>query len=345
MAARHVERLLTAAARATRPAGPRPRVAAVVVAIAVSACAGALAGPTGATAGAANATSPPSTARCLGAASRDPNNPCSNPQLNLVVEPTPSQALLVPDAPCSPVQANIPVCTFGVPASQATLTVALVGDSHAHQWLAALEVVAQALGWSGYLVSRSSCPFSLATLIHGYPLGAQCEQWNREVLQWFAGQSEISVVFTSGHVTGAPVIPKPGQSEMGAWVSGITSAWAGLPASVRHIIVIRDDPTIETDTLPCVRHAINAHLDAGLACAFPRRLITDPDVTAADSLRSQRVQVVDMTPFFCGSSLCYPVVGGVLVYKDDYDHLTRAYSTSLGPYLQQAVQTLMSKWQ
>jgi hypothetical protein len=349
MRTRDVDRLLGRVARATRPSD-KPRglaaITAVVVALGLLA---ALAGPTGAStaAGTTGASTPTgttgaSTPNCFGAASRDPLHQCSNPQLNLMVQPTPAAALLVPDAPCNPVQANIPVCTFGVPESQATRTIALVGDSHAHQWLATLEVVAQALDWSGFLVSRSSCPFSLATLIHGYPLGAQCEAWNRGVEQWFAGQPEISVVFTSAHVTGAPVIPKPGQNEMQAWVAGITSAWAGLPASVKHIVVIRDDPTIETSTLPCVTHAIAKHENAGLTCAFPRRLITDPDVVAADALNSSRVQVADLTRFFCGSTLCYPVVGGVLVYKDDFDHLTRLYATTLAPYLQRAIHGLIA---
>jgi hypothetical protein len=46
--------------------------------------------------------------------------------------------------------------------------------------------------------------------------------------------------------------------------------------------------------------------------------------------------VIDLTPFFCSSKQCFPVVGGVLVHKDQ-DHLTQNFSRTLGPYIGRAV--------
>ena len=56
-------------------------------------------------------------------------------------------------------------------------------------------------------------------------------------------------------------------------------------------------------------------------------------------MNSPRVQTVDLTRFFCDARLCYPVVGGVLVLRDN-THVTGAFSASLGPYLLQAVNRL-----
>jgi hypothetical protein len=72
----------------------------------------------------------------------------------------------------------------------------------------------------------------------------------------------------------------------------------------------------------------------GIACALPRgwALRRDPLATAAARSRSPRVGLVDLTHFFCGSRACYPVIGGVLVPKDEH-HVTRAFATTLGPYL------------
>ena len=39
-----------------------------------------------------------------------------------------------------------------------------------------------------------------------------------------------------------------------------------------------------------------------------------------------------MTPFICDQRSCFPVVGGVLVFKDQ-NHLTEVFGRSLGPYL------------
>jgi hypothetical protein len=48
------------------------------------------------------------------------------------------------------------------------------------------------------------------------------------------------------------------------------------------------------------------------------------------------VRAIDLTRFMCGRTRCFPVVGGVLVHKD-IGHLTRVFSTTLGPYLLRAV--------
>jgi hypothetical protein len=164
------------------------------------------------------------------------------------------------------------------------------------------------------------------------------------MIHWFLGQPEIATVFTSAH----PWVAKhaAGESELDAQVAAITAAWAALPATVKHIIVIRDDPVIEFGTLPCVSAAIARHVDAGTACAFPRAsaLLVDPDVVAAERLHSPRVQVVDLTHFFCGNVVCYPVIGGALVYKDTFNHITETYSATLGPYLLRDVLALMKSW-
>lgn len=57
------------------------------------------------------------------------------------------------------------------------------------------------------------------------------------------------------------------------------------------------------------------------------------DIAVATVLRvrSKRYRFVDLTRFFCGPRLCYPVIGGTLVSRDTYGHLTREYARSLEP--------------
>jgi SGNH domain (fused to AT3 domains) len=313
------------------------RGATVALTAALAACGVAAAGTAGAS---SRATYPP----CFGAASRDPVHRCENRKLKLVVLPTPSEALIVPDAPCTPIEAPISMCTFGVSPAAATRTIALIGDSHAAHWRAALEVAARRLRWSGISITQSSCPFTRGVATAPEPKRAQCVEWNRAVLQWFAGHPEVSTMVISDHP--GPDKALPGQSPMAALVAGITSAWDALPATVTHIIVIRDVPFIKEDTLACVERAIARREDAGLTCAVPRgqALHRDPDVVAAERWRSPRVQVVDLTHFFCDSAQCYPVVGGALVYRDYYDHLTRVFSRTLGPFLLDQIERLTASW-
>ncbi|MDX6637810.1 MAG: hypothetical protein QOJ01_1321, partial [Solirubrobacterales bacterium] len=62
-------------------------------------------------------------------------------------------------------------------------------------------------------------------------------------------------------------------------------------------------------------------------------LAPDPAVDAVTQLAAPRYQAIDMTDFFCDETQCYPVIGGVLVYKD-ISHMTRVFARSMGPYLE-----------
>jgi hypothetical protein len=255
------------------------------------------------------------------------------------VEPTPGDAQIVPNAPCTPIEPALNVCGFGVPAGESTATVGLLGNSHAGHWRAALQVVTRALGWQGISITRSSCPFMHATIDLPEPKRAECTSWNRGVVSWFDRHPEVGTVFVSDQPT-PPLVSRPSgvlATQAGAYID----AWQELPVTVRHIVVIRDNPYSRWNTLACVERAMDRREPAGERCAIPRDQAVKPDpaVIAARWLGSSRVQVIDLTRFFCDSRLCYPVIGGALVYRD-VDHLTRVFATTLGPYLLREVRRL-----
>ncbi|MFL5839214.1 MAG: acyltransferase family protein, partial [Thermoleophilaceae bacterium] len=281
--------------------------------------------------------------RCFGAAARDPERPCDNPGLRLTVTPTPVSARNRPNSPCTLVaQKPFNVCAFGVPRAKSKGTIALLGDSHASHWRAALELVAQAKGWHGLSITRSGCPLSRTVKKLRDPLQAGCIRWNHDVPRWFAHHPEISTVFVVQDSGGKWVVPR-GESSFSAQLSGFSRAWKSLPRSVKHVIVIRDTPKDRKDTQACIERAMAARRPAGKVCAVPRGVAIDRDsqAVAAAGLRSPRVKSVDLNRFFCDTRLCYPVIGGALVHKDDH-HLTVVFATTLGPYLLRAVNRLTS---
>jgi hypothetical protein len=270
---------------------------------------------------------------------------CHNARLDRLVTPSPSEALVTPNAPCTPIDPALNACTFGVEAAQpGGPTVALVGNSHAGHWRAALIVAADALGWHGVSITRSSCPFMEAQIHLAEPLRAQCSRWIAGIPAWFVAHPEVRTVFVSDQPT--PPLAPPGHPILGVQVGAYIAAWNALPPSVEHIVVIRDNPYTHGDVIACVEEAMAHREDAGVACAVPRELAvkTDPAAIAAERLRSPRVQVIDMTPFFCDARSCPAVIGGVLVYRDA-THLTRAYAISLGPYLLREIRKLIASWQ
>jgi SGNH domain-containing protein len=317
-------------ATATRPLGARRVLVAVAAAAIVYSAAAA---------GPARAVYP----ACFGAAARDPVHACRNPALRFYVSPTPGEAQIMPNTPCTPVSEAPEVCAFGAPAATATGTIALVGDSHAWQWRGAVEVMAQALHWRALSITRPSCPFTKGITLLPEPKNAQCTEWNRSVLEWFWQHPEVSTVFVSNHP--GRVSTSRGQGLLAAQVADISAAWSALPATVKHIVVIRDIPYMHEDTLACVERAMARHREAGRACAVPRyeALHDDPDMIVARRLHTPRVQVVDLTHFFCDRRLCYPVVGGALVYRDA-DHVTSVFASTVGPFLLRQVARLMGSW-
>jgi hypothetical protein len=287
--------------------------------------------------------------KCFGASARAHAKPCENPRLRLSVVPSPRDALIEPSAPCTPVRSSQPPgrCWFGVGRSRATATVALVGDSHSVHWRAALTRVARAKRWRSISIYQTRCPYTAATTVidgPSGPLGAACARWKHDVLQWFRQHPEVHTMFVSQN-TAERVAVSRRDDMFQVKVAGYVAAWRGLPASVKRIIVIRDPPHNLNSTLGCVERAIRRRKRPGPACARPRSRALEPDaaITAAHRARSPRVRTIDLTKFMCDATRCYPVVGGVLVHKDK-GHLTRTFSSTLGPYLLRRINALIAHW-
>jgi hypothetical protein len=280
---------------------------------------------------------------CFGAASRDPARPCHDPKLHLSVFPLPEDAILEPNARCTPVEQTkvLLPCAFGVPKEKADEVVALVGDSHASHWRAAVEGVAQERGWRGISITRSSCPFSRAVAQLDGRETARCVIWNRDVQGWFVKHPEIHTVFVSEH-SGGKVATAPGAGAQATQIQGYLDAWKALPASVTRILVIRDTPRDTSGTADCVDKAVAARTPPGPSCALSRARFLKPDPAALAVRRaaSSRVKLIDMSPYMCSKRLCLPVVGGALVHRD-IDHLTQTFAATLGPYMARKVDRLI----
>jgi hypothetical protein len=282
------------------------------------------------------------TPRCYGAADRDRAHPCANPALRTQVTPSPDEAVLIPDAACEPDGGEPPRlgCRFGVPAASARATIALLGDSHAASWRAALVTAGDEARWHGVSLTKASCPFSLAPRRTDAAGRAACGRWNQRVIAWLRAHPEVREVFVAAHAA-APVVVTHGRTPLQTRIAGYVAAWDALPPTVRRIFVLRDVPTRPSRTAACMEAALAAQRPAVPACAVRREgaLRPDPQVVAARRRTPPRVRVIDLTTFMCAPRTCYPVVGGVLVTKDT-NHLTRAFSTTLGPYVLRRVRAL-----
>jgi hypothetical protein len=284
----------------------------------------------------------PSFPRCFGAASRDPQRPCRNGRLTKMVRPHPLDALLEPNSECKlgDRSGELTPCSFGVDPAEAAATVALIGDSHAAHWRAAIDAVMADKRWHGISFTKAGCPLSTAVTDIPEPGKTKCIRWKRQLFRWFEEHPEVTIVITSNHTGGKVVGAK---DDYGAHVVGYARALERLAPSVERIFSIRDVPRNTRNSMDCVARAIRRKIAAGPKCAVPRRyaLKRDPATPAARRSDPKRVQLIDMTRFMCSSRLCLPVIGGALVHKDE-THLTRVFATTLGPYLLRHVDRAMA---
>jgi hypothetical protein len=275
---------------------------------------------------------------CFGAASRNPRYRCINPELRYAVVPPPDEALLTPNAPCRIVSKEVPyTCQFGVSSPTPDRTIALIGDSHATHWRAAIEVVAQARGWRGYSLTRAGCPLSLAPPDLDLARRRSCAQWRNGVFAWFGRHPSVRTVFVS-QLAGLGARAPRGRDRDEYEIQGFLRAWRRLPRTVREIIVLRDTPVVRESTPGCVQRAVSRKQPPGPTCAIARRTAVrrDPAAIAAVRRGTARVHLVDLTRFMCSPKLCFPVVGGVLVHKD-VTHLTPLFASTLGPFVLRSV--------
>ena len=284
---------------------------------------------------AGTSTAAAAPAKCLGAAARDPHRPCTNRSQTLL--PTRSDVVsLAPttiDCKLTP-QKPEPVCTFGASARRARTSVALIGDSHALHWRAAVDVVAKARRWRAYSITTAGCPFSAAVTHLPEGFGDVCITWYREARRWFADHPEVSTVFVSQKAD-TPV-SAPGKTEAELKFAGFRRAWSRLPRTVKRVIVLRDVPDPVDDTFECVEAAVATGIPRlAVACPSPRSAALKPDVavTTARALRSRRYRAIDLSSLFCTAANCYPVIGGMQVYADTLGHITAGYMRTVAPYL------------
>jgi hypothetical protein len=243
------------------------------------------------------------------------------------VYPRPDQAYVWPSSPCRPLARPRGACAFGV--AGARETVALVGDSHATHWRAALEVVAQARHWRGVSITRPGCPFSVQ--IPGSPaLGpAACAAQHAATLAWLRAHPAVRTVFVSDWAE-PPGGPQGGTGGYGGGPAQFGAMLDALPRSVRHVYVLRDIPATTLRSIACVRARLRRGAPVGDACASPRAAVLTPDPGAA--VARPRVRTIDLTRLFCSRRRCFPVIGGVYVHKDD-NHMNAVFAATLGPYV------------
>ena len=278
------------------------------------------------------AQSPPD---CFGAAV---STGCDNPELATSV--IPSAGFGNADKPghveCF-VQLNdsaVTACEFGSTDAEAP-RVALIGDSHAYQYIETMIALADQNGWALTTYLKGACPWTTAAV--GGPSPAftnSCADFQDNLRAELAEQPPYDAIFTAA-LAATPIVA---DDPLAAGATGFADAWS-TEAQGAPIVTIVDNPDLDDDPNKCLR------TNDAAECAVPRSEVLatdDPLALAAASASTAGVNVtlLDFTDTFCGETDCPVVIGGANVYRDQ-DHLTVTFAGTMGPFIGAALTAAM----
>ncbi|MBZ5734102.1 hypothetical protein K8Z61_06300 [Nocardioides sp. TRM66260-LWL] len=243
-------------------------------------------------------------------------------------------------------------CAYGVPASRARATIALVGDSKIGQWAPALQRLAESRALRILIMTKSGCPATDAPVTG--PDGrayTTCRTYVRKVTEELR-RTRVDLVLTDSFRSDART-SGPASEDQAAMVRGLVRLWSTWQADGHRVMVVSDTPQPTKDGLlyqvpSCVkRHVADVRpcgYDRATGVRFSGRPAQQAAVAQADAvdvtpaLRGRNVPGaatasllwLDPVPWVCPARRCPPLVGDVLVYRDG-SHVTRTYAHSLAP--------------
>jgi peptidoglycan/LPS O-acetylase OafA/YrhL len=219
-------------------------------------------------------------------------------------------------------------CIFGDP--NGSVTVALFGDSHAAQWFPALDMIARENGWRLLSLTQGGCPFidvSTYNATDDIDL-TYCQPWRDSVREYLRSQN-VSVVFLSQYyrLRAASDRQAIAAAEYERLLPGLIDSFR---ADGIEPIVIADTPYFESEVPGCLANNRSRIDRCAPGDAFPELQLVEE--TMRRVVNERQVGFVEPRRWLCVESYCPPIVGNLLVYRDQ-SHLSATFVEWLTPAL------------
>jgi peptidoglycan/LPS O-acetylase OafA/YrhL len=223
-------------------------------------------------------------------------------------------------------------CVYGDASSPRVIV--LAGDSHAAQWLPAIDAVARTFGDRLLLRSRGDCPLvpvRIADALTGRA-SRSCERFRSKSLLLIRQVHPAAVVVGmysgyDGRVLGSGGNVLGKQDEERAWREGYAALARTLAAEHVPVVFALDDPALSFDPIECMARHRSVH-----ACTPSRRSalrFTGPfnEAVRAGVADAGYGELYDPTSVICDATRCRLLIGNTLVFADN-GHVTHQFSIS-----------------
>jgi hypothetical protein len=104
------------------------------------------------------------------------------------------------------------------------------------------------------------------------------------------------------------------------------------------VLVVKDNPRPVKNLPTCIK---NNEKTWPKVCAKDAKtaFADDPLPAAVDAVASPNTALLNLDDVYCGPAICEPVIGKVLVYRDD-NHITNTFAKTLQVKFFEAIQAL-----
>ncbi|WP_051704568.1 acyltransferase family protein [Glycomyces sp. NRRL B-16210] len=203
-------------------------------------------------------------------------------------------------------------------AEDAKATIVMYGGSKIWQWLPAVLAAAEDRDWHVVAFTKNACIIETGQERLGEERYRSCAAWNDAVVEEI-GRIAPDLVLTYGSRIGY---------EAYETFPDYNDRYEQLLATGAEVVALRDTPSPRFDIPTCV----DLHGAGAAECTVDRYDYYDARGFAELEV-PEGVHKADLTDYICDAATCPPVVGNVLVYRDDA-HLTNTYALTLAPYLE-----------
>ncbi len=231
---------------------------------------------------------------------------------------------------------RVHVCRYG--AANAPAEIVLFGDSHAVQWLSAVEEVARTRGWAVLVIAKTRCATAdVAVYVPQTGREAEpCARWRRAAMDTIRARHPAVVVLSNAMCyIESPLLPTGMAAvTVATWERGMRTTLEQLNVDGVPAVVIQDTPQLQEAVLTCLARSGWLARQHG-ACGSARRYAVSSDVAQVEQRVVAAVSgshLVDMTNVLCQPNVCTPIVGDRVAYQDG-DHLTSTMARTLAPLL------------
>ena len=217
-------------------------------------------------------------------------------------------------------------CAYGDPESSRVAV--LFGDSHAAQWLPALDIVAAERGWKLLVHTKTACPPYQATIWDSVRKRAygECDEWRKKVYQEIA-RTKPSMVFVGGtnryRIADGPDRPSQGLRLVTA--ERIEAMLRQLERSSETVWLLAETPRFTTEQLACLQG--DPPVDA---CATEDHSALDENFarTERTATMATGTHLLSINDRICPDEECQAIEGDVVVFRDMH-HVSATFMAGL----------------